>query len=288
MSEYADQLASSPFVASMTTRIDRHAAKYSEAVGQYFETPGGTRERDAEQHLLDDFNAHVEAVVAKYVPPGSRRQGDSLVFRHIYAAARKPDAEDEDARGVSTEFLAALLAAEVEFRGPLRLSRTQRTLLADVYERLGEFVASAGLPAHAALAFGRAGGLHRQNEDDDAEDRCGLAKARARTQAVQPPWHRIGRWISAVSCGYGYRPFRLLGWMGLQLVLFTTAITALTGRAFADAAYLCMTNYLNPAGLSEAKDLGAAAEILLIIEAYAGIVSTSVFFALLVRRWFRI
>lgn len=289
MSEYADEPEPSPFVASMTTRIVRHTAKYADQVADLLATPAGRRDPDAENQLIDEFNLHIEAIVASYDPPSSRRRGDSLVFRHLYAPVTSAQATGEPAgEGVPMAYLTALLAADVEFRGPLRLSRTQRALLARVYERLGSCLRSAELPAHAALAYSRALNLHRDNEDDDAEDRCGLAKARAETAALRPRRRRVGRWISEWSCGYGYRPFRLLLWMAVQLAVFTAAITLTTGEALGDSAYLCMTNYLNPAGLGEARSLGGPAETLLVIEAYAGIVSVSVFFALLVRRWFRI
>lgn len=289
MSEYADDQEFSPFVASMTTRIVRHATKYAEQVADLLATPATVRSPEAENELLDEFNLHVEAIVAKYVPPGSRRRGDSLVFRHLYAPVTTAQPTDEPAgEGVPLTYLTALLAADVEFRGPLRLSRTQRYLLARVYERLGGCLRGAELPAHAALAFSRALNLHRDNEDDDAEDRCGLAKARAETAALRPRRRRVGRWISEWSCGYGYRPFRLLAWMTAQLAVFTVAITLATHESLGDSAYLCLTNYLNPAGLDDARALGGAAQVLLISEAYAGIVSVSVFFALLVRRWFRI
>ncbi|WP_040797902.1 hypothetical protein [Nocardia higoensis] len=289
MGEDADEPEISPFVASMTTRIVRRAAKYAEQVAGLLATSASSRHPDAENQLLDEFNLHIEAIVAKYDPPSSRRRGDSLVFRHLYAPVTTVQSQAEPAgEGVPITYLAALLAADVEFRGPLRLSRTQRALLARVYERLGSCLRSAGLPAHAALAYSRALELHRDNEDDDAEDRCGLAKARAETAALWPLRRRVGRWISEWSCGYGYRPFRLLFWMVVQLAVFTVAITLLTHESFGDSVYLCLANYLNPAGLGDAADFNGPARTLLVTEAYAGIVSTSVFFALLVRRWFRI
>jgi len=302
MSVHAEQPEISSFVASMTDRIGRHGAAYADEVRALLATARRGRGPDAETGLLDEFNLHIEGILAKYDPPSSRRRGDSLVFRHLYgllAGPRPPShrpghtteatahAAADD--GTPTRALLALMAADVEFRGPLRLSRTQRTLLADVYEELGPLLRRAGLPAHAALAWSRAMNLHRDNEDDDAEDRCGLAKARAETAALWPARKRVGRWISAATCGYGYRPFRLLLWMVAQLALFSVAITLVTSISVGDAIHLCLTNYLDPAGLDDVPGGDdAATKPLLVTEAYAGIVSTSVFFALLVRRWFRI
>lgn len=266
----------SEFVDSTTTRILRRA-KYAN------ETANETG-RD-EQTRLDALNTDVEAVLGKYDPPSAWRRGDSLVFAHLYADARQPQ-PDEDGRA-PVELLAALLAAEVEFRGPLRLSRTQNTLLAGVYERLGAALRTLGLPAHAVLSFGRAATLHRLNEDVDAVDRCGLLQARARCR-TKPRWQRIGSQLSDLLCGYGYQPFRLLTWIGVQLILFSAAFLVLAHGPVSDTLYLSMTSYLNPMGLGDTGELGRFGRALLVVESWAGTVSLSVFFALLVRRWFRL
>ncbi|MFQ6327033.1 hypothetical protein ACLMAL_12960 [Nocardia sp. CWNU-33] len=279
---------SSTFVVSMTTRIHRHAAVYAEEIIDHLAGLDGRHRQPREERLLDSFNTHVETVVARYEPPGIRRRGDSLVFADLYAATREPHTDDDEHSTVPLEFLAALLAAEVEFRGPLRLSGTQNTMLAEVYERLGDCLRSAGLPGHAALAFRRAGSLHRQNEDDDDADRCGLAQARARFEALPPSWRRTGGHISDLLCGYGYQPFRLLAWMALLLVGFTLMISFITGVEVPATFYLCLMNFLNPVGVGDTTDIGGVGQTLLVIEAYVGTVSTSVFFALLVRRWFRL
>jgi hypothetical protein len=191
----------------------------------------------------------------------------------------------------------ALLAAEVELRGPLRLSRTQNIRLADTYEQLGHRLLSAELPGqkaktflpgHAAMALLRASGLHALNEDIDAQDRCGLALARARRTATYPAWRRSTGWASDLLCGYGYRPFQLLGWIAAQLLLFTVVLWLTTPIPITTSLHMCLINFLNPLGLGDLEEVGRAGRPLLIIEAYAGSVSTSVFFALLVRRWFRL
>ncbi|MFQ6391835.1 hypothetical protein ACLMAJ_00130 [Nocardia sp. KC 131] len=279
---------SSTFVASMTTRIYRHAAAYEDKITDHFAGLDGRDRQPREDRLLDSFNTHVETVVASYEPPGIRRRGDSLVFADLYAATREPHTDEAEHGTIPVEFLAALLAAEVEYRGPLRLSGTQNTMLAEVYERLGDCMRSTGLPGHAALAFRRAGGLHRQNEDDDDADRCGLAQARARFEALPPGLRRTGGYVSDLLCGYGYQPFRLLAWMALLLVAFTLVISFLAGVEIPSTFYLCLMNFLNPVGVGDTKDIGGFGQTLLVVEAYVGTVSTSVFFALLVRRWFRL
>lgn len=270
----------------MSTRIERHAANYAEDVTEFLDQPRSSRRHATEQPLLDTFTRHVEAVVATYDPPGVRRVGDSLVFGHLYAAAREP-ATDEQPTTPAT-LLTALLAAEVEFRGPLRLSRTQNRQLAENYERLGAPLVTVGLPAHAALAFHRAGGLYRNDEDVDAEDRCGLAVARAKRLAQPVLWRRVGGLFPDLVCGYGYRPFRMLFWIALQLAVFSGLIALVSDNPFTTTIYQCMVNYLNPLGPGDTEGLRTGGRAIYIIESFFGLVTTSVFFALLVRRWFRL
>ncbi|WP_330249950.1 hypothetical protein OG874_27140 [Nocardia sp. NBC_00565] len=285
MTEYEGQLGLSDFVRSMTTRIDRHGEAYAAEVTEFREEPHTGQDDSAERELLDSFNIHVENVVAHYNPPETRRRGDSLVFAHIYVAVGRSADEDE---GVRRTLLTALLAAEVELRGPLRLSPTQNMHLAGIYERIGTDLTAHGLPAHAVLSLRRAASLHGQNEDVDAQDRCGLAMARARRQARSPAWRRIPGWAADLLCGYGYRPFRLLPWIALLLVTFTIGLRASAEVSITTAFHICLVNFLNPIGLGDLDRVHQIGRGLLIIESYVGIISTSVFFALLVRRWFRL
>ncbi|WTZ48778.1 hypothetical protein OG716_31820 [Nocardia sp. NBC_01388] len=279
---------SSPFVAAMTTRVERHADVYAEDITGFLDQPHRLRRTVTERPLLDTFTRHVEAVVGTYDPPGIRRIGDSLVFGHLYAEAltQSPDGAAQSVPVV--KLLAALLAAEVEFRGPLRLSRTQKRQLAENYERLGRRLVAVGLPAHAALAFRRANGLYHGDEDTDAEDRCGLALSRARRLAQPVAWRRIGGLFPDLLCGYGYRPFRMLGWIVVQLLVFVVAIATVSNQALSVTVYEVMVNYVNPLGPGDTENLRAGGRAYFVIECYLGTVTLSVFFALLVRRWFRL
>lgn len=179
------------------------------------------------------------------------------------------------------------MAAEVEFRGPLRLSARQNTLLAEEYEAIGARLSEVGLATHAALAFRRAMALYRVNEDDEAEDRCGLQLARANTRGLP---HGLRRWAAQGSyllCGHGYRPSWLLGWVILQMLLFTGVAVLLGGQAVDDTVYMGVTGFLNPPGPGDTQELPGAVRTLFVVEAWTGAVSMSVFFALLVRKWFR-
>ncbi|MTE14631.1 hypothetical protein [Nocardia aurantiaca] len=279
---------SSPFVADMSMRIERHADTYAENITEFLEQPHGLRRRVTEQPLLDLFTRHTEAVVATYDPPGIRRAGDSLVFGHIYAnVLQHVTAAPPQAVSVK-QLIAALIAAEVEFRGPLRLSRTQNRLLAETYERLGRPLVQAGLPAHAALAYRRAGSLYRIDEDTDAEDRCGLEMARARRLAQPVAWRRIGGLVPDLICGYGYRPFRMLWFVVCQLLVFLVAVMLRSDQPPAITLFQVLMNYLNPLGVGDTASLRVGGRAIFVVESYLGAVTMSVFFALLVRRWFRL
>lgn len=221
------------------------------------------------------------------LPSHRSRNSRALLFDDIYAVTRpsnspaganSPEHADERSCG---ELLAALLAAESEYHGPIRLNEQQGQHLAEVYERLGMQLAE--LPRHAAVAFQRAKALYRTIEDREAEDRCGLQLAKTRTRTAQGWRYRVGR-LADVSCGYGYQPFRLLFWVLVGLVGFTVIAFASVDLNL-DTLYLSVTGFLNPVG---SERLTGAAQLLFAVEAWVGSVSMSVFFALLVRKWFRL
>lgn len=279
---------SSPFVAAMSTRIERHADAYAEEVAVFADLLHRQRRHTSELPLLDTLTRHVEAVLGTYDPPGIRRAGDSLVFGNLYTPVLARTAAMADGPVDTAELLTALIAAEVEFRGPLRLSRTQNRQLAETYERLGKPLILAGLPAHAALAFRRAGSLYRIDEDNDAEDRCGLALARAKRLAQPLRWKRVAGLFPDLVCGYGYRPFRMLWFVVLQLVLFFIGIALRSDQPMAITLYQVLVNYLNPLGIGDTEGLRVGGRGIFALECYMGAVTMSVFFALLVRRWFRL
>ncbi len=238
--------------------------------------------RVAEPNLLDRFERYAADVLDRYIPPGPRNR-DSLVFSHLYSQAALAPAEDSE-----HSTIAALLAAEVEVRGPLRLTPVQTLRLAEILERLGLRFARAGLPLHAAFSFDRAGGLYLQVENHLARDRCLLSAHRARHLARGRGLRRILETISNLLCGYGYQPYRLLGWVVVQLVALILILTIFFGASLVTSMHMALINYLNPLGFGDIDGLPHGAWVLLVIESYAGAVSLSVFFALLVRRWFRL
>jgi hypothetical protein len=268
----------SEFVGAITTAVTRRADIYVELLDEA--DLRGTLAAD-EQECLDRFETYAADILERYVPPGPRRR-DSLVFAHLYVA--EPQAE----RGARRRaLLTALLAGEAEARGPLRLTQAQSIRLAEVFKRLGSGLLTDGLVLHAALAFDRAAGLYLQVGDHRARDGCLLAQARARHRAPGRGALRVLEALSSVLCGYGYQPYRLLGWVVFQLAAFSVALSLISGISILRSSYMCLVNYLNPLGLGDTAQVPHSAWVLLVAEGYLGSVSLSVFFALVVRRWFR-
>ena len=268
----------SDFVRSLTTAITRRVDRYVDLID-------GARERGdlrgAESDLLDQFEQYTGEVLDHFTPPGVRSR-DSLVFAHLYAAERDAEADDR-----AQALLVALMAADVEMRGPLQLSQNQRSRLAELFGHLGARLADEGLLRHAALAFERAAALYVGTGDHRARDRCLLEQARARRLVRDFGWAKVQDTLSLALCGFGYKPYRLLGWMAAQLVLFTALVWLIGGAAFGTTLHLVLTGFLNPAGPDDTAALADPAGALLVLESYLGALSVSVFFALLVRRWFR-
>ncbi|MQY17698.1 hypothetical protein [Nocardia macrotermitis] len=267
-----------PWLTSISIWIERQARDYASKAN---------RPDADEQELLETFEGYVDDLLGEFDPPRARRRAGVPVFAGLYRIAEKPPADEQGWR-VPSVVLAALIAAELEFRGPLRLTARQNLLLATEYERRGAQLREFRLPRHAALAYQRAVALYRIAEDVDAADRCGLQLARARTSALPSGALRLVRDLSDALCGYGYRPFLLLFWVIVQLAVFTAIGIGIVGtHAYADTLYMSVTSFLNPAGLGDVQTLGRDTEALFAIETWFGSVSMSVFFALLVRKWFR-
>jgi hypothetical protein len=268
----------SDYVISVTTAMTRRADNYVEKLDDARQR---NALRDEETAILDQFESYTIDLLDRYPPPGLRRR-DSLAFTQLYTAWRNAPAEEG-----SHALIAALLAAEVESRGPLRLTQTQNARLARIFEGIGDACLARGLPRHAALAFDRAATIHLLLSQNAERDRCLLAKARAINRSLRPGWRKALGATSGVLCGYGYQPYRLLLWMVIQLVAFSAGMAVIQHGSIPLSVYMCLTNFLNPLGVGDTASLPGLARVLLVAESYAGSVSLSVFFALLVRRWFQ-
>ncbi|WP_194819752.1 hypothetical protein [Nocardia sp. XZ_19_385] len=239
-----------------------------------------------ESAALAELATHIEMLVDRPDLLALERQSNKLRFGALYERAPNAMPGEEAWRA---PLVAGLIAAEVELRGPLRLSPAQNMLLAIQFETLAGELARCGLPAHAALAWHHAFELHRLTKDFDAQDRCGLALARARRRAAPLGWRRALGMASDLLCGYGYRPFWLLGWVVVQIVVCTALGLLWAGdKTWTEVLYLGGVTFLGPLGPASADGMDPQARVLFAVEAWLGVVSMSVFFALLVRRWFRL
>jgi len=237
------------------------------------------RLRDEEVGLLRQFERYVTDILDRYPPPSSRHR-ENLVFAELYKAAVviSPD-------GKLRNLLIALMAAEVECRGPLPRTLAQSGRLAMIFEWIGTACGTEGLMLHAALAFERAAGIHLLLSQGPARDRCLHAKARFSQRATKRGLSKAVLATWGVLCGYGYKPYRILFWVAIQIMMCTLGVALAVRRPIWQGIYLGFTNYLDPHGSGE---MTALATGLLVTEGYLSAMSLSVFFALLVHRWFRI
>lgn len=269
----------SAFVDTVTTAIIRRIDHYTELVDRA-RADDGKLSRAEEIKLLDRFEHYAADVLDRYPPPGLRTR-ESLAFVHLYREREEESSADDRCRTL----LAALMAAEVEFRGPLRLTQAQNGRLAAILERIGTACGKEGLPLHAALAFERAAGIYLLLSDNAGRDRCLYARARFRQKATRAGLAKALLSVSWTLSGYGYKPYRLLFWVAIELVVFSIGVALTVPGSLWHGIYLSFTNYLDPQG---SEQLAGSAQVLLVTESYVSAVSLSVFFALLVHRWFRI
>ncbi|MEO6091214.1 MAG: hypothetical protein ABIQ18_49750 [Umezawaea sp.] len=231
-----------------------------------------------ENALLEEFEQCVSSVLDKY-PARLRRNSHQLVFEALYNRQIEPDPVDR-----RRALLVTLMAAEVEAQGPLRLTMTQNKDLAKILEELGHECVKEKLVRHAEEAFERAAEIHLLTNDGEARDRNLYLRTRARHRNERTWWRRALLTISELACGYGYKPYRLLGWVLVQLLVFWAVLAITAGGSPMHNLYLAAVNYINPAGEDR---FSSTVKTVLVIESYSGILSLNVFFALLVRRWFR-
>jgi hypothetical protein len=278
----------SDFVSTVKTAIIRRIDRYTELVDPFIEkahkAPHDGSLPTKESELLEKFEHYAVDILDRYPPPGLRDR-ESLVFTDLYRARDELDETRVAPEDRRRTLFNALMAAEVESRGPLRLTQAQNARLAKVFARIGEACGRERLPLHAALAFERAASIYLLLSDNLARDRCLHARARFTQKATKQGLKKLMLAVSWILCGYGYKPYLLLFWVAVQLVVFTALVALTVPGSMWDGILLSFTNYLDPQGADGATELGKG---LLVIESYLSTVSLSVFFALVVHRWFRI
>jgi hypothetical protein len=252
--------------------------------------------REAEKESLATFEHVLSLALANYrpTPPTSRGIG-RLVFQPLYDTVGEANRTYVEGKSSRRAFLgsamAALMAAETESLGPLRLTRVQTGKLAGVLTQVGDALKRLDILTYAAEAYDRAARLHLDNDDHAARDRCLQLQASARHHALPRGRRRFVAMLNHVLFGYGFAPYRVLAWMVAQLVVASAILVALPRHGknpgFLGTLYIALQDFVNPMGLGDTEGLSRWSWTVLVVESYLGLMSSSVFFALLLRKWFR-
>ena len=178
----------------------------------------------------------------------------------------------------------SFLATETERRGQFRLSRTQNGRIADHYNAIGEEFLALDMPAHAAMAFRSAADLYQQLQQKSKRERSQLNWRRAQHRARPKNMVHAAEAVYDAVCGYGYLPFRMLGWMAVTLAVFSVAVWLCGNTGYVRSLHGCLINFLNPLSFGDLDDaFSGTSQVLLVIESYFGSISMAIFFAFLVR-----
>ncbi|MRH91236.1 hypothetical protein GFY24_27985 [Nocardia sp. SYP-A9097] len=300
----ASESERSRFVRELTAHIEQSGENYSREIQQIRALPPPRRSHEEAIKLeaaLDDLSLLLD----EYIPPPSPQPRNTLTFANTYfeaasvgavealsrdpdidlvAAVRARESKAHDPPKALVGYLTALLAAEVEFRAS-QLTYTQKVLLANVYERIGtSMLVEFELYIHAMFALNRAIVLYRQTDDFDAQDRCGLSSARARHKTLPPGLRRAVSSALDLLCCYGYRPFRMLGWLALQIVASTLALRIVTDISTSLVLYTGIANCFSPLGLGDLAGFGQGARAILVTESSLGTLTVLLFVVFLSRR----
>jgi hypothetical protein len=240
--------------------------------------------KHSEEELLELLDSYLPPLVYAFdskVPPPRERSG-ALALEKEYYEWRKTTSGDPETRRAAV--IRSFLATETERRGQFRISRTQNNRLADHFDAMGKEFTALGMPGHAALAFQSAADLYLPLQQKSKRERALLNWRRAQHMARPPSVPRFFEAVYDALCGYGYRPFRMLGWMAVTLAVFSVVVWLSGGPGYVKSLHGCLIDFLNPLSFGDLNGaFSGAAQVLLIIESYVGTISMSIFFAFLVR-----
>jgi hypothetical protein len=272
--------ASSPGVESVITDIAKCEEDYRDRIEGAL---SGSELAKHEDDLLAKLDGYLPGLVYAFdseVPPPRERGGDLALEKEYYEWERTSGDPDARRQGVIRSFL----ATETERRGQFRLSRAQNARIAGHYNAIGEEFLALDMPGHAAMAFQNAADLYLPLQQKSKRERSLLNWRRAQHQARPPGMTRFLESLYDATCGYGYCPFRMLGWMVVTLAVFSVAVWLAGTAGYATSLHACLVDFLNPLTFGDLDSvLNGPARSLLIIESYIGCVSMAIFFAFLVR-----
>jgi hypothetical protein len=182
------------------------------------------------------------------------------------------------------EFSVAFVAALIEERLKPELSVPQSTTLNSVYRQLLRRARALKLWDHAIVLARLGSRLELKIGNGAASDTflyvSGVAEDKNLGRVVG--WRVMRRYL----IGYGYRPYRLIVAWFISAIIFTLAYWAL-GQKLADAGVLSASAQLGAAVVSNTLPGGDITAWLIVVQIGLGILTISVFFALVVRRWVR-
>ncbi|MBS2531794.1 hypothetical protein KGQ20_03310 [Catenulispora sp. NF23] len=244
----------------------------------------GTEKKLGEEELLELLDSYLPPLVYAFDSrvPSPRERGGDLALEKEFYEWRKTTSGDPDARRAAV--IRSFLATETERRGQFRLSRTQTGRIAAHYDAIGKEFVALGMPGHAMSAFQSAADLFLQLQQKPKRELSLLNLRRAQQQARPRGPARFFEAMYDAICGYGYRPFRMLGWMALTLLVFSVAVWLCGPAGYVRSLHGCLINFLNPLSFGDLDGaFSGAGQVLLVIESYFGSISMAIFFAFLVR-----
>lgn len=272
--------ASSPGVESVIIGIAKCEEDYRDGIENALRQSDLAEQEEALLVQLDGYLPGLVYVFDSEVPPPRERGGDLALEKEYYEWRRTSGDPDARRRCVIRSFL----ATETELRGQFQLSRTQNNRIADHYDAIGQEFLALGMPGHAAMAFQSAADLYLPLQQKSKRERSLLNWRRAQHQARPKSALRFAETLYDAVCGYGYRPFRMLGWMAVTLAVFSVAVWLTGSPGYVKSLHGCLINFLNPLSFGDLDGhFNGVAQVLLTIESYFGSISTAIFFAFLIR-----
>lgn len=267
--------ASFPGVESVIDAIAEYELRYRDRTEE-----GELSEEDLLE-LLDSYLPPLVHTFDSQVPPPRERSG-ALALEKEYYEWRKITSGDPETRRAAV--IRSFLATETERRGQFQISRSQNARLAGHFDAMGKEFSELGMPGHAALAFQSAADLYLPLRQKSRRERALLNWRRAQHAARPRGVARFFEGLYDGVCGYGYRPFRMLGWMAAALAVFSVAVWLSGGPGYLKSLHGCLIDFLNPLTFGDLDgSFSGAAQVLLVVESYVGSISMAIFFAFLVR-----
>lgn len=183
--------------------------------------------------------------------------------------------------------LKAFMAAEVELRIEPRMTIEQRKKLGTIFRQIGEGFIPHNWHGHARFCFSRGAQLFGDLRLHRLEDDCWYHEAKA-AMSQSDGWGYVKAWPLFLFAGFGYRPYRLLYFCLLTVMMFAFVYVALEPAwPFFQCVSISSMNYLTAVGYGDIKEAKHLTQSVVMLQGFLSLVLNSTLFALLVRRWFR-